>query len=215
MSKIVIIEDDKGLCESIKKCLDEHTYTYCHDLINSDNEILIKADLIIVDEKLPSGSGVAMVERFRRAKLKMPVLFMTAQATKEIAIQCVNLGVSRFLEKPFSLAKLKEEISSLIIETQVMEIGDSLFLDKGKKVVLQAGSAVNLTATEYKLIELLVANKDKCVEKSELIESIWGKQVHMSENTMDTHLYNLRKKFPEIACRIQNVRNRGYYWQWS
>jgi DNA-binding response OmpR family regulator len=210
---ILLIEDDLSLCSALVSSLRSYRFTVFNDLPEG---LLLQDEsfaAFIIDETLPSGSGSVFLEKHLFPKKTTPVVFITAQATKQLLIKCLNMGVTRFLEKPFHLAQLKTVLDDVLaVQNLALQLDHDLILRPDQKQILDGSKALSLTPIEYKIVEVLATNSGKCFSKKDLLLAIW-KENNLAENTIDTHLSNLKKKHLVFRHRIRNVRARGYYWE--
>lgn len=214
--RILIVEDDTQLVEAIRVvCRDSCVF----DLATSEEEGLAslqkkKYDLAIVDHLLLGGSGLGFIKSMRKTHPALPVLMMTAHASKDLAIACVNLGVQRFIEKPFTIGYLKSEIQMLTASERSVRLGPGLFLRLDRRRIEVEGEEVPLTPIEYRIIEYLVMKQGECASRSDITHAIWNTS-QVSVNTLDTHLSSIRQKAPQIGRRVRVSRGRGYWWEFG
>lgn len=214
--KILLVEDDVQLVEAIQTVFRD---TCTCDVAGGEREALLRLtqndySLLIVDHVLDDGSGLSFIKELRKTHARIPVLVMTAHASKDLAIACVNLGVQRFLEKPFTIGYLKSEIQSLAATDRSIMMGPRLYLRLDRRRVEVDGEEVPLTPIEYRIIEFLVLKQGECVSRGEITKAIWDK-AQVSLNTLDTHLSSIRQKAPELGQRVRVSRGRGYWWEFG
>lgn len=210
--KIAVIEDDRNLCRAIKSIVSDASVSLFFDVPKIDDFIKEKFDLILVDEVLPGGSGFEFVFKLKKIDDTCKIVFITAQSSKDLILNCLNIGINQFLEKPFHVSQLRNVIANILEQKNLIKLGEGLFLNTGKKVIELNEKIMDLTPIEYKLVEFLILNQGNAIEKNRVIENVWGKK-HMDDNAFDVHLSNLRKKAKCIGVRIKNVRGRGYFWE--
>lgn len=211
--RVCLIEDDKDLCAAAVRGLpgyDLHTFD---DIPQIAALAGTHPQVVILDERLPSGSGVDFLPQIQKLPIQPAVIVVTAQATKDLVVRCLNRGVDHFLEKPFSLSDLQSALSALLKKNEELELGSETVLFRTRQCILENGTVMPLTPTEYRLVEKLVSQKGTCFSKTELTQFLWGDDVQKSGNTLDTHFCNLKKKSKIFAGKIHNLRSRGYYWK--
>ncbi|CDM67570.1 transcriptional regulator [Clostridium bornimense] len=220
MSNILIIEDDRvlnrGVTFALKK--DGHNVIYAYSKKDGMQEILNnKIDLLLLDINLPDGNGVELCKEIRD-KVDFPIVFFTANDTEEDMIKGFEIGCDDYIAKPFSVEILKHKINAMIRRND-MELKNifkykELKIDFDRMAVLVADKEINLTATEYKLLELLAKNKGIVVTKEMLLEKIWDNNGNfVDENTLSVNIRRLRKKVEKDSRRpeyIINVFGIGY-----
>ena len=176
MSNILIIEDDRvlnrGVTFALKK--DGHNVISAYSKKEGMQEILNnKIDLLLLDINLPDGNGIELCKEIKD-KVDFPIVFFTANDTEEDMIRGFEIGCDDYIAKPFSVEILKHKINAMIRRSD-MELKNifkykELKIDFDRMAVLIADKEINLTATEYKLLELLAKNKGRVVTKEILLE---------------------------------------------
>jgi len=162
-----------------------------------------QVDLLIMELVVGKSETLDWVPQIRAKNLSLPILIVTAHATKERCIRAINLGVNGLLEKPVTLEPLKEAI-----ESHLGQEGD-LDLDEDRKSVFSQNRWVDLTSTEYRILETLKMAQ-KRLTRAELQSQVWPNS-SISENNLDTHLTNLKKKIPELNKKLSVKRGLGYF----
>ena len=209
--RVLIIESDRTLCQILETLLQDYELTIYHDL--PDRLVLTESfDLLIMDEELPSGSGSDFLLHSQHPTRLRPVIFISSPATKELLFKCLNMGVFKFIEKPFNTDELTKLIRQLTqSQVKTFKLDSGLFLKLDQRQVFFQDEALGLTPLEYQIVEILATHPQKCFSKRELLNLIWSEN-KVAENTIETHLSNLKKKHTVFRKRIKNVRARGYYW---
>ena len=163
---------------------------------------------------LPGMEGITFCRKLREEeKIQTPILILTALGQTEDKVKGLNAGADDYLVKPFAFAELLARIRALMRRPKeslpkVLKSGD-LVLDTIKTEVWRKGKIINLTKTEYALLEYLLRQKGKIVSKEEIITHVWSYEADVLPNTVEAFVGRLRKKLgkPEI---IQTVRGFGY-----
>ena len=166
--KLLIVEDEKRLCQTIAKHLKAEGYTIDTCYNGSDAIDYIEGteyDAIILDIMLPGIDGIAVLKKVRSKKLKTPVLLLTAKNTVEDKVTGLDSGADDYLTKPFSLEELSARIRVMIRRSGVERVDNfltvgPLTLDTDKKVAIREGKEITLTAKEYSILEYLMHNKE-------------------------------------------------------
>jgi DNA-binding response OmpR family regulator len=160
-------------------------------------------DLVILDHQLKSMNGFELIERIRQKKENLPVLIVTDVANKDVCIKAINLGVNGFFEKPIS----PEGLGALI--NRFRPKGYDLKICHDRKAIFSQNKWVDLTSTEYKILETLKSARRR-LTRSELQSAVWPSS-SISENNLDTHLTNLKRKIPELNTCLNVKRGLGYF----
>ena len=175
-------------------------------------------DLVILDLMLPRLDGLGLLRRLRARKDATPVLILTAKEGKETIIQLLNAGADDYLAKPFDLGELIARAKALIRRGKGAAHPTLRALDVElntlEQTVVRAGTLVDLSPTEYRILEYLIHHPRKIVSKQELLEHLYDYNWEHHSNVIEAHVSNLRKKLeaarPEAEPVIETMRGRGY-----
>lgn len=225
--KLLMIDDDQELTELLSDLLTLEGFEFqaCHDsehamqvIHNSD------ADLVLLDVMMPGKNGFDLLKEIRAAQLTFPVLMLTAKGDEFDRVLGLELGADDYLPKPFSDRELLARIKAILRRTQVSshnddEIShDDLVIYPRRQEALHKEIVLDLTSTEFLLLEQFLRHPGEILGKSELNEEVLGKKLMPFDRSLDMHVSNLRKKIPERddqQPRIKTVRGKGYLWvQW-
>lgn len=220
MQRLLIVEDDRMLANGIRTFLEGRGYeVYCAYTVTEAEEALHQAyHLVILDSNLPDGNGVELCRKIR-GQGDIPVIFLTANDTEEDMIQGFQAGCDDYIAKPFSVELLYQRLMAVLRRSDAGETGDvfqyrDLTVDFSKMQVFLAGEPVKLSATEYKLLELLIRNRRQVLTRNSILERIWDCDANfVDENTLNVHIRRLRQKIEKDAgnpCYIITVFGIGY-----
>ena len=160
-------------------------------------------DLVLLELKLGQNFTFDLIPEIRKKKSSLPIVIVTAFADKQNCLTAINLGVNGMIEKP-----LTENLFKELIERHRCK-GFELKMCEDRKAILSQGDWVDLTSTEYKIIETLKASRRR-LTRAELQAAVWPNS-SISENNLDTHLTNLKRKIPELAACLNVKRGLGYF----
>ena len=217
--KILVVEDNKKLAESLKQGLVQEGYAV--DVIDegpaAERRILINRDeydLVILDRMLPGKDGVAVCNFWRENGVVVPVLMLTALDTTEDKVTGLDSGADDYLAKPFAFKELLARIHALLRRPKqsfpgILTFGD-ISVNTTSRMVTYKGKAVLLTLKEFMVLEYLMRNQGKVVTRDELYSHAWDFADSSFSNTVDVHIKNLRKKIYDNGKFIQTVRGVGY-----
>lgn len=218
--KLLIVEDEKRLCQTIAKHLKAEGYTIDTCYNGSDAIDYIEGteyDAIILDIMLPGIDGIAVLKKVRSNKLKTPVLLLTAKNTVEDKVTGLDSGADDYLTKPFSLEELSARIRVMIRRSGVERVDNfltvgPLTLDTDKKVAIREGKEITLTAKEYSILEYLMHNKEIVLSREKIQQHIWNYDYEGGSNIIDVYIRTLRNKIDAKFDQklIQTVRGLGY-----
>lgn len=218
--KLLIVEDEKRLCETIAKYFKAEGYSIdtCYD--GSDALDYINGteyDAIILDIMLPGLDGISVLRTIRSRKLTTPVLLLTAKTSIEDKVDGLDSGADDYLTKPFSLEELSARIRVLIRRHGVERVDKSisvgpLTLDTDKKIAIREGQEIALTAKEYSILEYLMHNKGIVLSREKIQHHIWNYDYEGSSNIIDVYIRTLRNKVDAGFDQklIQTIRGMGY-----
>ena len=198
MIKILIVDDEKAICDLIDMNLSAVGYS-CKtvqdglealDMIEKE-----QFDLILLDIMLPGADGYDIMEYIR--PLKIPVIFITAKHEVKDRVKGLKLGAEDYLVKPFDVVELIARVEVVLRrfhKTQkVLQAGDVL-VDTEARKVMKAGKTIVLTNKEYGLLLLFIRNKNVALFKETLYEKVWGDEYIADSRTLELHVQRLRKK---------------------
>jgi len=217
--KILLIEDNRLLVDSIKKLLDA---TYTVDFVCSGREGIesagwIQYGVILLDLGLPDMEGAEVCRELRRANITTPILVLTVQKSANISTRLLNCGADDYLTKPFDGDELKARIAALLRRSHDMhaektiDIGD-LTVNITCRQVWRAGVKIPLRRKEFDILEYLVTNQGRALTRSMILDHVWESGTEGWNNTVDVHINHLRDKVdrPFGGALIKTVYGIGY-----
>jgi len=220
--KILVVEDEADVVSVIRRTLDEAGYEVSVAMDGNSGYQLAKAndfDLLVLDIMMPGMNGLELCRRLRSEKVNAPILMLTALNSTENIVAGLDSGADDYLPKPFHFNELLARIRSLIRRnnteaqpaTKMLSAGE-LTLDPDAKLVFYNKTSVNLTATEFRLLEYFLRNKSRVVSRQDLLESVWGIDFNMSTNVVDVYVNYLRKKLDKAGAErmIHTQVGMGY-----
>jgi len=217
--KLLIVEDEARMADLLRRGLMEegHMATCASD--GAEGLALAKSydfDVIILDVMMPKLNGYDLAKRLRAEKIRTPILMLTARDSVPDVVRGLNLGADDYMTKPFSFDELVARLRAvkrraLAAQEVNLQVGD-LMVDPASRVVMRGEDRVALTRTEYNLLERLMYRAGKVVSRRSLIESVWGFDREIEENTLDAFMRLLRNKIdlPGRPKLIHTVRGVGY-----
>jgi len=220
--RILVVDDEPDVTDLLKFKLSREGYVV--EAINNPLEILGKArefspDLFLLDIMMPDLDGLKIARMIRAdGKLNaVPIVFLTARGEIEDRIKGLELGADDYIAKPFDSKELVLRIGLIlrrIKEPKAEEdtrlcVGD-VELDEGSHAVTVKGVPVELTATEFKLLKLLMERKGRVQSRENLLVNVWNYDTDTETRTIDTHIRRLREKLGEQAALIETIRGVGY-----
>jgi two-component system, OmpR family, copper resistance phosphate regulon response regulator CusR len=218
--KILLVEDDPKISAFVKiglesnDCLVDIAYD---STIGEKLALSRKHDVIILDVVIPGISGFDLCKKIRNNQNMTPVIMLTSLDSVEDKLAGFDCGADDYLVKPFSFQELFARIKALVRRAKesmvipVMKVLD-LELDSITKKVKRDNKEIVLTATEYKILELLMSNRDKVFNRIQIAENIWGNSFNTGTNVIDVHINALRKKIDKefTPKLIKTKKGFGY-----
>jgi len=217
---ILVVDDERAVRESLRRALELEGYTI--ELAADGQEALGRfarepePDAVILDVLMPGVDGLEVSRRLRRQGSRVPILMLTARDEVENRVAGLDAGADDYVTKPFALEELLARVRALLRRT-VAGLDDSLRfadleLDPGTREVRRGGDRIELTRTEFSLLELFLRNPRQVLTRSVIFERVWGYDFGFASNSLDVYIGYLRRK-TEAGGRprlIQTVRGVGY-----
>lgn len=175
-------------------------------------------DLIILDLMLPDADGLEICKYLRREDRfpSIPVIMLTAKGEETDKILGLEFGADDYVTKPFSPKELVARVKAVLRrrqtpeEPQKQDIGGILSINPERYEVVVEGRKVELTSTEFKILNLLSSRKSKVFSRYDLLDHLWGHDKIVLDRTIDVHIRNLREKLGKAGKFIKNIRGVGY-----
>jgi DNA-binding response OmpR family regulator len=171
---------------------------------------------------LPDVDGLEICKQLR-AKPRtagLPIIMLTARAEETDKIIGLELGADDYITKPFSPKELIARVKALLrrqeppAEHKVLHIGKNITLDPEKHMVLVEDKAVDLTGTEFKILQMLAEKKGVVFSRDKILDRLWGHEKAVFDRTVDVHIKHLREKLGKYAKYLKNIRSVGYKLEW-
>ncbi len=199
--KILVVEDDSRVASFIKRGLHEEGHVV--DVAGGAEDGLSHAyvsqyDVIVIDVMLPGKSGFDMTSELRTKGDLTPILILTAKDSRQDVVHGLDVGADDYLTKPFDFAELLARLRALgrrnpRVEESVLRFAD-IEMDRMRHEVHRAGRRLELTPTEFKLLEVLMRDPDRVVKRTEILDRVWGMSFDPGTSVIDVHMAHLRKK---------------------
>jgi len=216
--KLLIVEDEIRMAELLRQGLIEegHNATCASD--GAEGLALARSgefDVIILDIMMPKLSGYELAKQLRWEQIPTPILMLTAKDSEDDVVQGLDLGADDYMIKPFSFDELVARLRALkrrpLTPDSHLQVAD-LVLDSATREVMRGETRIPLTRTEYTLLERLMCCAGNAVSRQSLMESVWGLDREIEENTLEAFMHLLRNKIdpPERPKLIHTIRGVGY-----
>jgi two-component system, OmpR family, response regulator MprA len=220
--KILVVDDERAVRESLRRALELEGYDIelaadgleALQVLEANGEP--QPDAVILDVLMPAVDGLEVCRRLRRSGNRVPVLMLTARDEIENRVAGLDAGADDYVTKPFALEELVARVRALLRRTsagddELLRFGD-LELDPGTREVRRGGDPIELTRTEFALLELFMTNPRQVLTRSIIFERVWGYDFGFASNSLDVYIGYLRRK-TEAGGKprlIQTVRGVGY-----
>jgi two-component system, OmpR family, copper resistance phosphate regulon response regulator CusR len=218
MKKILIVEDDHRLSESVSTALQKEGYS-CQPAF--DGQMAMKYflnddyDLMLIDLNLPKVNGIDLCKKIRETNSDIPIIIITAFGDIDSKMEAFNLGADDYLVKPFHLKELSAKVKVFLkraeqaVSIQPVYEVMNIKIDPNKKIVIHEGKEINLTPKEYSLLEYFIKNKSRVISKDELAMNLWDESYGVTHNTIEVYINFLRGKIYKKL--ILTKPGFGYY----
>jgi two-component system, OmpR family, response regulator MprA len=218
--RVLVVDDERAVRDSLRRALELEGYDV--ELAADGEEALERLaqngepDAVVLDILMPKMDGLEVCRRLRREGHRLPVLMLTARDEVENRVAGLDAGADDYVTKPFALEELLARLRALLRRTtsgsgEVLRFAD-LELDPKTREVRRDGEPIELTRTEFSLLELFLLNPRQVLTRSVIFERVWGYDFGFSSNSLDVYIGYLRRK-TEAGDRprlIQTVRGVGY-----
>ncbi|MBV1854410.1 response regulator transcription factor [Catellatospora tritici] len=218
-SQLLVADDDPSVRKSLDRALRLEGYQV--HLAADGTEALIKVmelrpDLLLLDVMMPGLNGLDTCRRLRAAADHTPVLMLTARDAVADRVAGLDAGADDYLVKPFALQELLARVRALLRRTgpltdidDVLRVGD-LTLNRRTRQVRRGGTLIELTRTEFNLLQTLLEHKDRVLTRTQLFEHVWGFDLNQSSNSLDVYIGYLRRKLeadgrPRLLHTVRGV----------
>ena len=218
--RVLLVEDDPKITAFVKIGLESNGFIVdnAYDSMMGEKLALSKKfDVMILDVVIPGITGFELCKKIRNCNNLTPIIMLTSLDTVEDKIMGFDCGADDYLTKPFSFQELLARIKALArrnrndIVIPVIKVLD-LEIDSISKKVIRNNKEITLTATEYKILELFMSNKNKVLSRIHIAEKVWGYSFNSGTNVIDVHINSLRNKIDKDHTQklIQTKKGFGY-----
>lgn len=215
--RILLVEDDKTLAEVLTRAFAQaaHAVDAVTDGIAADKVLSMHVyDIVVLDIGLPGMDGFEILRRLRLRKSNVPVLILTAQDSLDDRVRGLDLGADDYLMKPFDLPELEARVRALMRRGHGSSPADvthgPLRLDTVGRRLYHGDEAVELSARELAVFELLLMKEARVVSKEQMMNHLYGWGDDVGANAIEVYVYRVRKKLETYGCRIRTIRGMGY-----
>ena len=217
MYRIMIVEDDKGIAQAISKQISMwNIESVCvNDFRNIMGELAeCKPHLVLLDISLPFYNGYYWCEEIRKVS-KVPIIFLSSASDNMNIVMAMNMGGDDFIAKPFDMGVLIAKIQAVLRRTYDFTASVSIIEHRGlilnteNNTLTYKGENIDLTKNEYRIIHVLMTNRDKVVSREKLMKKLWESDSFVDENTLTVNVNRLRKKLDAIGAKNMIATKHG------
>ena len=218
---LLIVEDDVDVAEMVTAFFRGQGYEVF--TVNWGEEAIDacrnnRPDLVVLDIRIPDIDGFEVARRLRKNQRtqNIPIIFLTERRERDDRMQGLELGADDYVTKPFSPKELVARVKVVLRrqiqkdDTKKIEIGGILVIDLEKFAVKVEGEKIDLTSTEFKILELLSSKQGWVFSRDKILDYLWGREKAVLDRTVDVHVKNLREKLGTAGRFIKNMRGIGY-----
>lgn len=224
LNKILFVEDEPALAEIVKETLALKGFEVTHTLTAKETISQYrksKPDILILDVMLPDGDGFSIAKQLRQIDTATPIIFLTSKALPADVVMGFESGGNDYLKKPFSIEELTIRIKALLSQNrlifkpeneakQPIKIGNYQFYYP-KGILTTANSQRTLTTREAEILQMLLLNKNKMLERNVILNALWSNNDYFSGRSLDVFITKLRRYLKDDpSIFIMNIRGQGY-----
>ena len=220
--RILIVEDEEAQAEVLRYNFEREGFDPV--VVTDGDEALLaveeqQPDLVLLDWMLPGTSGLSVCQRLRQRSetRSLPIIMLTARVEEADRIRGLEAGADDYVVKPYSPSELVARVRALLRRTspalteEKLAFGD-IVMDLATHRVSRSGKPIHLGPTEFRLLRLLLERPDRVYSREQLLDKVWGRNIHVEVRTVDVHIRRLRKALGEYGGDdvIRTVRGAGY-----
>lgn len=223
--RILLIEDDPAIARALREGLEREGYATAWQASGAGGEASVRTynpHLMILDIRLPDGSGFDLCRRLRQAGYHQPILILTVRADEIDKVLGLEMGADDYLTKPFGLRELLSRVRALLrraygefasTDTNLLFVAD-LMIDRGRGLVTRGGQTLNLTPIEFRLLVCFAQNAGQALTRHQLLAAVWGYDADVeSDKIINVNIRRLRQKIeldPDRPTLLLTVPGVGY-----
>lgn len=225
MARLLLLEDDQSLIDGLVYALTKEGFALdvAMTVREARAQLAVQAyDLLLLDQTLPDGSGLALCEEVRAGGSAVPIIFLTAMDEEIQVIRALDAGGDDYITKPFKLGELCSRIraqlrrSGMLRQQEQEPVTEGTVRIEGGRAY-RAGEALELTATELRLLACFLRNRGQVLTREQLLAALWDEDANfVDDNTLSVYIRRLREKVerdPSAPQHLRTVRGLGYEWR--
>jgi two-component system, OmpR family, alkaline phosphatase synthesis response regulator PhoP len=223
IKRILIVDDEEDLCEILQYNLGNAGYHT--EVAHSAEEALKRPlnifDLILLDVMMGPMSGFKLADKLRKEmNMSTPIIFLTAKDTENDILTGFSLGADDYIAKPFSVNELTARVKAVLKRTRsekpktptTIKFGE-IEIDTLRKRLIINDEKIELTKKEFEILRLLIENQGTVFSREEILSTVWGDDVIVTDRTVDVNITRLRTKLGKYSQNLKNKTGYGYYYE--
>ncbi len=219
---VLLVEDSKEVHQMVKSAIGSIAELDWADTISSAKTKVgeKKYEMILLDIELPDGSGLEFCTYLQENNPQVPIFFLTSHTELSQKVLGFSAGADDYITKPFDILELKARVESRLKKMEILKTSSDVVkfkeieINKSKQEVKvfdgEKFKKIDLTALEFKLLTFFSDRPEVVIPRDEILDEIWGKDVHVYSRSVDTHVSKLRKKLEEASSILESVHGAGY-----
>lgn len=219
---VLLVEDSKEIYQMVNSAISSISDLDWSDTIsNAKNKVQEKKyDIVLLDIELPDGNGLELCTHLQQNNPQLPIFFLTSHTELSHKVLGFSAGADDYITKPFDILELKARVESKLKKMDVLKTSSDIVkfkeieINKSKQEVKVFDGndfkKIDLTALEFKLLTFFSDRPEIVIPRDEILDEIWGKDVHVYSRSVDTHVSKLRKKLEEASGILESVHGAGY-----
>jgi DNA-binding response OmpR family regulator len=221
--KILIVDDEEDLCEILQYNLGNAGYQteVAHSAEEALKRSLYSFDLILLDVMMGPMSGFKLADKLRKEmNINIPIIFLTAKDTENDVLTGFSLGADDYIPKPFSVNQLTARVKAVLKRSRAEKIKPpstikfrEIEMDTIRKRLIINDEKIELTKKEFEILKLLLENQGKVFSREEVLTTVWGNDVIVTERTVDVNITRLRTKLGIYGRNLKNKTGYGYFFE--
>ena len=225
MARLLLLEDDQSLIDGLVYALTKEGFALdvAMTVREARAQLAVQAyDLLLLDQTLPDGSGLALCEEVRAGGNAVPIIFLTAMDEEIQVIRALDAGGDDYITKPFKLGELCSRIRAQLRRSGILRQQEQEPVTEGTVRIeggraYRAGEPLELTATELRLLACFLRNRGQVLTREQLLAALWDEDANfVDDNTLSVYIRRLREKVerdPSAPQHLRTVRGLGYEWR--
>ena len=221
--KILIVDDEEDLCEILQYNLGNAGYQteVAHSAEEALKRSLYSFDLLLLDVMMGPMSGFKLADKLRKEmNINIPIIFLTAKDTENDVLTGFSLGADDYIPKPFSVNQLTARVKAVLKRSRADKIKPpatikfrDIEMDTIRKRLIINDEKIELTKKEFEILKLLLENQGKVFSRDEVLTTVWGNDVIVTERTVDVNITRLRTKLGIYGRNLKNKTGYGYFFE--